>query len=119
MDAVRLDEVRLRGYHGVLPQEQKVGNWFLVSLEVRLDLSAAAASDNVVDTIDYAALYRIIEEENAIPSKLLEHFAGRVLLRIGEAFPKVKEADIEITKTAPPFKAHLRGAVVRLSRTYP
>ena len=61
MDAVRLDEVRLRGYHGVLPQEQKVGNWFLVSLEVRLDLSAAAASDNVADTIDYAALYRIIE----------------------------------------------------------
>lgn len=119
MDSISLDHIRLRGYHGVLPQESVVGNWFTFSLKVYLDLSLAAATDDVTTTVNYADLYRIVVEENAQPSKLLEHLAGRILSRIEAEFsPEVKEAEIDVRKVTPPFKAHMQGATIHLHRIY-
>ena len=60
-----LNDVRFHAYHGVLPQEQEVGQDFLVSARAALDVAAAMEHDMVEVTLDYGVLYRIIKEEMA------------------------------------------------------
>ena len=54
---ISLNAMRFYAYHGVLPQEKKVGNWFSVDLELSVDLSRAALSDQLQDTLNYAEVY--------------------------------------------------------------
>lgn len=112
---ISLNAMRFYAYHGVLPQEKKVGNWFSVDLELSVDLSRAALSDQLEDTLNYAEVYAAVEEEMAIPSELLEHAAGRILRRIRGQFPQVEGIMVRLTKEYPPFKGQVGGASVTLS----
>ena len=111
---ISLKNVRFHARHGVMPQERTVGADFTVNLTVSTDLSKAAETDNVADTVNYAVLYDILHEEMNIPSQLLEHVAGRVAQRIMETFPTIMTVDVEITKNNPPMQADCDGAAVRL-----
>lgn len=106
---ISLNAMRFYAYHGVLPQEKKVGNWFSVDLELSVDLSRAALSDQLQDTLNYAEVYAAVEEEMAIPSELLEHAAGRILRRIRGQFPQVEGIMVRLTKEYPPSKGKWEG----------
>ena len=109
-----LREVRFHAFHGVMPQERKVGAEFAVSLRVGVDLSRAVESDNVEDTLNYATLYEVVKKEMIIPSRLLEHVAGRIGKAVFSHFPQVESADVVITKQNPPMGADCNGASVEL-----
>ena len=107
-------EVRFHAFHGVMPQERKVGAEFAVSLRVGLDLSRAVESDNVEDTLNYATLYGVVKQQMAIPSQLLEHVAGRIGKAVFRHFPQVETVDVVLTKLNPPMGADCEGASVEL-----
>ena len=109
-----LRNVRFYAFHGVIPQEQKVGGEFLVDLKVGYLIEAAMQSDEVADTLNYAELYELVKEEMAIPSRLLEHVAGRIVKSINERFPKVSSIELKITKKNPPMGADCDGAGVEV-----
>ena len=109
---ITLRNVRFHAFHGVLPQERQVGGDFMVTLRVGCPLERAMETDDVADTIDYSALYAIVEREMAVPSKLLEHVAGRIVKAVTAAFPEVTSVDLELTKLNPPMGADCDGAVV-------
>lgn len=109
-----LREVRFHAFHGVMPQERKVGADFTVSLRVGLDLSLAVESDMVEDTLNYATLYEVVKQEMAIPSQLLEHVAGRIGRAVFSRFPQVESVDVVLTKLNPPMGADCEGASVEL-----
>ena len=109
-----LSNVRFYAFHGVMPQETKVGGEFLVDLRVGYPIADAMQSDEVADTLDYAALYALAMREMDIPSKLLEHVAGRIVRAISEAFPEVTSVDLKLTKVNPPMGADCDGAGVEL-----
>ena len=111
---IRLEGLRFRALHGVMPQERQVGGDFLVTLRVGYPLAVAMASDDVNDTLDYAALYRLVEREMLLPSKLLEHVAGRIAEAIEKAFPQVSSIDLTLTKLNPPMGADCQGASVEV-----
>lgn len=111
---IRLEGLRFRALHGVMPQERQVGGDFLVTLRVGYPLAVAMASDDVKDTLDYAALYRLVEREMLLPSKLLEHVAGRIAEAIEKAFPQVSSIDLTLTKQNPPMGADCQGASVEV-----
>ena len=75
---IELKEMRIYAYHGVMPQETKVGNNFVVNLILTAPLEQAVRSDELDDTINYAAVYEEVKEQMDIPSKLIEHAAGRI-----------------------------------------
>jgi len=97
-----------------MPQERQVGGDFLVTLRVGYPLAAAMASDDVADTLDYAALYQLVAREMQQPSNLLEHVAGRIAKAIGKAFPQVSSIDLTLTKQNPPMGADCEGASVEV-----
>ena len=106
--------MRFYAYHGVMEQERRVGGEYLVSLRIEADLSRPVVSDDVADTINYAALYEMVAREMAQPSKLLEHVAGRIAQRVLEDFPLADALSVRITKCNPPMGADSKGASVEI-----
>ena len=97
-----------------MAQERQTGGDFVVTLNVGYPFEAAMESDNVDDTLDYGALYQLVEREIRIPSNLLEHVAGRIAKAIEEEFPQVSSIDLMLTKLNPPIGADCEGASVRI-----
>ena len=109
-----LKAMRFYAYHGVAEQERQVGNTFLVDLTLTAPLQRAVASDRLEDTINYAEVYETVREEMQIPSRLLEHVAGRILDALHHRFPTLQAAEIKLSKLNPPFGGDLLSASVVL-----
>ena len=114
---IYLDDMRFYAYHGVMEQERVVGGEYSVSLTVEADLTEAVRTDDVADTINYAAVYEIVKREMTVPSKLLEHVAGRIGQRAMETFERITTLTIKVTKLNPPMGADCKGASVELKLT--
>lgn len=111
---IHLRQVRFHAFHGVMPQERQVGTDFVLDLRVGYPLQQAMQSDDVADTLNYAALYDLVAREMQQPSNLLEHVAGRIAEAIGRTFPQVTSIDLTLTKQNPPMGADCEGAGVEI-----
>ena len=111
---IHLRQVRFHAFHGVMPQERQVGADFVLDLKVGYPLERAMQSDEIADTLNYAALYDFVAREMQQPSKLLEQVAGRIVEAISQAFPQVTSIDLELTKQNPPMGADCEGASVEI-----
>ena len=109
---IYLRNVRFHAYHGVLEQENTVGNDYLVNLSLEYDFSRAMQTDELSGTINYAEVYELLKREMAKPSKLLEHVAGRIGDSLFAAYPSIKEIQLSVTKINPPMGADSDGAGV-------
>jgi dihydroneopterin aldolase len=102
------------GVHGVLPEEQTRAQPFGVDLELELDLDAAGASDDLADTLDYAAVIavvvRIVETERY---QLLERLATRIAAACRED-TRVTRVVVTVRKLRPPVPAALDHVGVRV-----
>ena len=113
--SISLKALRFYAYHGVLPQERKVGGEYEVTVKADVDISQAVASDGVEDTVNYAAMYETIRQEMAVPSHLLEHVAGRIARRLLSDFPAIETLSVEVVKLNPPMGADGKGAGVEIT----
>lgn len=114
---IYLRNVRFHAFHGVLPQEGIVGNDYLVNLVLDYDFSSAMTTDDLQGTLNYAEVYQKVREEMAVPSKLLEHVAGRIAHRLFSDFPEIQKLQLSITKVNPPMGADSDGAGVEVVLT--
>lgn len=111
---ILLRDVRFRAFHGVLPQERRVGGDYLLNLRVGYPLEQAMTDDNVNSTLNYAELYALVKQEMMVPSNLLEHVAGRIAKAIEKAFPQATSIDLTLIKENPPMGADSNGAGVEV-----
>lgn len=111
---ILLENVKFYAFHGVLPQERKVGNDYQVSLRIGYDISRAMVSDDVNDTLNYAEVYQLLSQEMSVPSALLERVAGRIGDRLFRKFPAIQSIDLTIIKVNPPMGADSEGVGVEV-----
>lgn len=71
-------------------------------------------SDDVADTVNYAEIHQAVKEEMDIPSKLLEHVAGRIVRRLFNDFPTIESIDLKLSKRNPPMGADIETAGVEV-----
>jgi dihydroneopterin aldolase len=109
---IELHQMHFYAYHGVMPHEREIGNEFEVSMKLEADLSAACTSDDVNDTINYATLYDLVNAEMQIPSRLLEHLAGRIFNRLTEEYPQIASLEVRVSKMNPPVKGKMEKAEI-------
>lgn len=109
---ISLKGVKFYAFHGVMPQERKVGNTFIVSAKIGFNISKAAVSDLVDDTLNYADIYSVIKREMTTPSNLIECVAGRIAEALCNEFPAITDGEIEVEKCSPPITGDIRGASV-------
>lgn len=109
-----IEDLKIYAYHGALPEETLIGTYYLLNVEVQADLWNAVVSDALQDTINYAEINELIHEEMKVPSKLMEHVAGRILKKIKDTFPQITSVKIRITKTSPPMTGEMKGVSVEI-----
>ncbi|MDR0799643.1 MAG: dihydroneopterin aldolase [Dysgonamonadaceae bacterium] len=109
---IELKGITCYAYHGVMEQERKVGNSYTIDLKLHTDFFQAMETDDVNDTINYAAVYEVVKKEMAIPSHLLEHVAGRIVRRLFNTFPAITNIEIRLAKRNPPLSGDIQEAAV-------
>lgn len=100
---IAIEDARYFSQHGVMPQENVVGNEFSVTVKVVVPFDIKIADDDISDTISYADIYEIIDSEMQIQSKLIEHVAYRILNSIKDRWSEVENISVKIEKLAPPI----------------
>jgi dihydroneopterin aldolase len=116
-DEIMLTGLRVRGFHGVFEHERREGQDFVVDVELRVDTRAAAASDDLADTIDYGTLaHRLAEVVAGEPVNLLETLAGR-LADACLADGRVDVAVVTVHKPQAPIPLQFDDVAVRVLRT--
>ncbi len=115
---ILLEGLTFYAYHGVLPQETKVGNEFTVDLRLYANFEKAALTDELEGTVNYAEVFQAVETEMSRPSLLLEHVCGRIGRRLLADFPMIEVVEVRLCKQNPPMGADVRrvGVEMRFSR---
>lgn len=108
--------IRELGVHGVLPEEQVRPQPFEVNIELLVDTAAAGQSDELGDTVDYAAVCEAVSRVVASEQfRLLERLAARIA-EVCRADPRVEGVVVEVRKLHPPVRAMLDHVAVRIER---
>ena len=119
MDRILISGLRELGIHGVLPEEQLRPQPFQVDLELIVDMTAAAESDVLDDTVDYSAVCEAVTRVVGSESyALLERLAERIA-EVCRADTRVRGVIVELRKLHPPVRAALDSVGVRIERTVP
>jgi dihydroneopterin aldolase len=103
MNCIVVKGIRTYSYHGCLPEETLIGGYYEVDVELFCDFKKSALTDDLSLTINYVDANKIVEQEMAIPSKLIETVAYRILNRFKNEFHLLEKARIEIKKINPPI----------------
>jgi dihydroneopterin aldolase len=117
-DRIFIRELSLHAYHGVMAHEAKVGQTFTIDLDLEIDLSAAARSDKVVDTVSYDKVVDCVTDAfGGQRFRLIEAAAGRVAEAVLAAFPRVRSIRVTIHKPHAPIAATFDDVGVTLVRS--
>lgn len=116
-DRIFIKGLALHAYHGVMAYEAKVGQSFAIDLELEIDLSAAASSDKVMDTVSYDKVVQCASEVFCVQRyRLIETAAGHVADAVLAAFPRVDSISVTIHKPHAPIAATFSDVGVTLVR---
>ena len=111
---IRLNDIRLYAYHGVLEEERKVGAWFRVQLTTHGEFVQAMEEDRLEATVNYAEMASVVKREMAIPSRLLEHVAWRIGTCILREVNNVEDIEVTVHKEHPPVCVECTSASVQV-----
>ena len=109
-----LKDIKLFGYHGVHPLENKCGTDFIINIVVGMDNRQPIII--LTDTIDYAAVYGLVKEVFSTTEQLLEVVADKLCMAIAESFPLAVEIEISILKSNPPIEGFMGQVGVHLKK---
>lgn len=113
---IHLKDVRLYGFHGVHPLENKVGLEFVIDLSI--DVKSSKQKLELSDTIDYETVFKLLKKEFSIPEALLENLANRIIEKIQFNYPLATAVNISIAKIGAPIQ-HFNGKVgISIHRTF-
>ena len=112
MDEIVLENIKIYAFHGCMKEETRIGSDYIINLNVKADLQNAAISDRLEDTVNYVDLLKIVNEEMAISSKLLEHVAERIVSRILRTMKMVNNLQVKVAKQNPPINGNISAVTI-------
>ncbi|HYZ69814.1 MAG TPA: dihydroneopterin aldolase [Mycobacterium sp.] len=116
-DRIELRGLTVRGHHGVFDHERRDGQDFVVDITVWIDLAAAAASDDLADTLDYGTLaQRAADIVAGPPRKLIETVAGAIADDV-MADDRVHAVEVVVHKPSAPIPLQFADVAVTARRS--
>ena len=117
LDKIFVNQMEFYGYHGVFPEETKLGQRFVVDLVVLIDLKKAGKSDELEHSVNYGELYQVCKDiVEGKPYKLVEAVAERIAETVLKQFLLVSEVTIKVIKPDPPIPGHYRSVAIEITR---
>jgi dihydroneopterin aldolase len=116
-DRMLVERIAVFAHHGVLPEEERIGQRFMVSLAARLDLAPAGRSDDLARSVNYAELVDLaVRVATGRRFRLIEALAEAIAAEVLAAFPPIEEITVRIDKPSAPVSAITDGIAVEITR---
>lgn len=117
MDKISLHAMTFYGYHGVLPEERKLGQRFVIDVDLYMNLEPAGRQDDLSLTVNYAEAFELIRRvAEGEPYLLIEALAERITQTIFTSYPLVQSVTVKVHKPQPPFAGDYAGVSVEVTR---
>ncbi|PKR77522.1 dihydroneopterin aldolase [Halalkalibacillus sediminis] len=117
MDKILLNGMMFYGYHGLYPEENKLGQRFTVDVELISDLKKPGKTDNMEDSIHYGAAYevarKVVEGE---AQNLVEKVADYIAKAMFDSFSKLEAIRVKVDKPGPPIPGYYQSVAIEIYR---
>jgi 7,8-dihydroneopterin aldolase/epimerase/oxygenase len=115
-DILLVEDIRFYGHHGVTAAEQDVGGWYSVDVELALDLTPAALSDDLEAAVDYGLVVRrVVAVATEQRVRLLERLAGLLTEALLREFA-AREVTVRVRKLTAPIDGIAARPGVQMKR---
>lgn len=112
--SIEINRLQIYAFHGVMPQETRVGNLFEVTVKLDYDFAAASATDNINLALNYAMAVETIQQVMATPRKLIETVATDIKAALIEQWPGITSGIVRVAKLHPPFTPRVESVAVSI-----
>lgn len=119
MDKIYINNLEFIGFHGVFPEEKKLGQKFLVSLELTVDTREAGKTGDLTKSVHYGLVAQDVEKiflEKSID--LIETCAENIAEMVLKKYELVKEVKVTVKKPWAPLQMHFENVAVEISRKW-
>ncbi|MDS1029728.1 dihydroneopterin aldolase [Bacillota bacterium LX-D] len=117
MDKILLQNMAFYGYHGVMPEENVLGQKFFIDVELHLNLQQPGRSDRVEDTVNYAHVYEQIKEiVEKQKFQLIEALGETIAQNILEKQTLVQEVLVRVKKPEAPIPGIFDYVAIEVNR---
>jgi dihydroneopterin aldolase len=116
-DRIIVSRIAIFAYHGLHPEEEKLGQRFYISLDCQVDLSLAGRNDDWESTVCYGRLTEIVSTiATGRRFRTIEALAETVAASVLAAFGKIKAVTVRVDKPSAPVPAIIDGVAVEITR---
>lgn len=119
MDKIYINNLEFIGFHGVFPEEKKLGQKFLVSLELIVDTREAGKTGDLTKSVHYGLVAQDVERvflEKSID--LIETCAENIAEMVLKKYELVKEVKVTVKKPWAPLQMHFENVAIEISRKW-
>lgn len=117
MDKILLNNLQFYGYHGLLPEENRLGQRFQVDVVLYTDVQKAGQTDNMHDSIHYGQAYEVIQRIVEGEAKnLIEALAEDIAQSLLQKFELLQACTVKVIKPDPPIPGHYTSVAVEIYR---
>ena len=118
MDRIVIKDLEIYAYHGVLPEEKRNGQNFIISAYLYLDLKNAGVSDDLTKTVNYAQVCEdirevMLDEKYNLIEADAENICNTILIR----YPGVSSVSVTVSKPNAPIDMVFDTVMVELQRS--
>lgn len=114
MGLIAVEGLQFYSHHGYYKEEQVLGGKYMVDIYMRLNIDAAAETDDLKKTINYEEVYRLTKNEMEVHARLIEHVCKRILDKIKASYPNLEYIKVRVSKHNPPLKGNVERVYVEL-----
>lgn len=113
-----MNQMSFYAYHGVISEERRLGQRFLVSLELACDLREAGKNDDLRLTVDYGEVYNLTRDiVEGCTRKLLEAVAEEIATAILVRYSQIDSIRVKIEKPEAPIAGQFSSVGVQIVRS--
>lgn len=116
-DKIILKGMQFYGYHGVLPEEKRLGQRFEVDMELVTNLKPAGETDDLSLSVSYAEVFSLVEGVvTGQPFALLEALAETLAQQVLQSFSTVEQVKVRVKKPGAPIPGNFAYMAVEINR---
>ncbi len=109
---IEVNGIKIYAFHGCLPEEGKIGGHYSVDVMLNTNFLVASITDDLSKTIDYVLINKIVCEEMAVRSKLIEHVGQRIINRLKKEISAIELVRLKLTKISPPINGDVDNVAI-------
>lgn len=106
--------IRIHAPIGWYAEEQEKGNDFLIDISYSAPFAAAADSDELTDSVDYARICQTVEDVFQKKCRLIEQIARDLVTNLEKNFPRISHIKVKVTKLNPPVSQSVEGISIEI-----